>query len=302
MSIVVVGSIAFDSIKTPFGAREKSLGGAANYFAMAAKFFNKVKMIGVIGEDFPQSHLDYLKKQGIELEGIKKLNGQSFHWQGEYGFDLNEAITIRTELNVYKDFFPIIPNSYQESDILFLANIDPVLQMSVLEQMKKPKIVALDTMNFWIKNKYEDLIKAISLVDILFINDAEIRELTRERNVVKASKKVMELGAKIVVIKRGEYGSLLRYDDHLAFMPAFPLEDVFDPTGAGDVFAGGFLGYLSSAPSISPQSLKKAMLYGTVMSSFVIEQFSFDRLKEIEKQHIEERACKLAKIINVMDL
>lgn len=300
MSIVVVGSIAFDSIKTPFGTREKSLGGAANYFSMAAKFFNKVKMIGVIGEDFPENHLAYLEKEGIDIEGIKRLKGQSFHWQGEYGFDLNEAVTIKTELNVYKDFFPIIPDSYKKPEVIFLANIDPVLQMSVLEQVKRPKIVALDTMNFWIKNKYKDLKKVISLIDILFINDAEIRELTGEINIVKATKKIMDLGASIVVVKRGEYGSFLRYDDHVAFMPAFPLENVFDPTGAGDVFAGGFLGYLSLASSLSYPQLKKAMLYGTVMSSFVIEEFSFDKLKIIDKHNIEERKNKIIKMIELL--
>lgn len=301
MSILVVGSIAFDSITTPFGSRQKSLGGAANYFAMAAKFFNKIKMIGVIGKDYPLKHIKYLKDQGIDVEGINQSPGASFHWYGEYGFDLNEAKTIKTEINVYKNFYPVLPKNYKQIDVLFLANIDPCLQMSVLEQVNRPKIVALDTMNYWIRNKKNELLKAISLIDILFINDAEIRELTEEHNIIKATQKVLKMGAKIVVVKRGEFGSLLRFEHSIFFMPAFPLEDVFDPTGAGDVFAGGFLGYLSQKDMGSQNSLKKAMLYGTVMSSFVIEEFSFDRLISLNKDEIEFRKDKLIEMINILE-
>jgi sugar/nucleoside kinase (ribokinase family) len=293
MSIVVVGSIAFDTIRTPFGFRVKSLGGAANYFSIAAQFFSKVQMVGVIGEDFPTAHLDYLSSRGIDISGIDRLPGCSFHWHGEYGFDLNEAKTISTELNVFEHFRPRMPMHYREAHTIFLANIDPELQIYVLEQMNSPKIRALDSMNFWIERKIDILKKAISMVDILFINDAEIRALTGEHNIVRAARAAGKMGARIVVIKRGEYGSLLFCDNGIAFVPAYPLEDVFDPTGAGDTFAGGFLGYLDQNPSLDLASLRTAMLMGTVMSSFVIEKFSFDRMLELNRETLNERKKQL---------
>lgn len=289
MSIVVVGSIAFDTIKTPFGQREKSLGGAANYFAVSAQFFGSVKMVGVIGEDFPQAHLDFLKNRGVDISGVERVSGLSFHWQGEYGYDLNEAKTINTELNVFEHFLPNLPEHYRSAKTVFLANIDPELQVHVLKQMTSPKLCALDTMNFWIERKNSALKKAIGLVDILFVNDAEVRALTGEHNIVKAARGALRLGARIVVIKRGEYGALLCFDNQMAFVPAFPLEDVYDPTGAGDSFAGGFLGYLSQKKTYDLSTLKQAMLMGTVMSSFVIEKFSFDRLLELDEKAIAER-------------
>lgn len=289
MSIVVVGSIAFDTIKTPFGQREKSLGGAANYFAVSAQFFGTVKMVGVIGEDFPQVHLDFLKNRGVDISGVERVSGLSFHWQGEYGYDLNEAKTINTELNVFEHFLPNLPEHYRSAKTVFLANIDPELQVHVLKQMTSPKLCALDTMNFWIERKNSALKKAIGLVDILFVNDAEVRALTGEHNIVKAARGALRLGARIVVIKRGEYGALLCFDNQMAFVPAFPLEDVYDPTGAGDSFAGGFLGYLSQKKTYDLSTLKQAMLMGTVMSSFVIEKFSFDRLLELDEKAIAER-------------
>lgn len=293
MSIVVVGSIAFDSIKTPLGHRERSLGGAANYFAMAAHFFGKVKMVGVVGEDFPRAHLKLLEKNNVDISGIQILPGLSFHWQGEYGDDLNTANTINTELNVFEHFMPELPSSYRNAETIFLANIDPKLQIHVLKQMKAPKIKALDSMNFWIERSPCELKEAISMVDILFINDAEIRTLTGEHNMVKAIAAAHKIGARIVVIKRGEYGSLLSSDNDMAFVPAYPLEEVFDPTGAGDSFAGGFLGYLAEQQSITLPILKRAMLLGTIMSSFVIEKFSFDRLLEIDASDIEQRVQRL---------
>lgn len=289
MSIVVVGSVAFDTIKTPFGYREKSLGGAANYFSVSAQFFCPIQMVGIIGEDFPVSHLDFLKSHNVDLSGLVIGNGPSFHWQGEYGHDLNEAKTISTELNVFASFKPELPEHYLGAETVFLANIDPKLQIHVLKQLKNPKLKALDTMNYWIENQRKDLLEAISLIDILFINDAEIRQLTGEINIVKAAKAANKMGARIVVIKRGEFGSLLCVDNDLAYVPAFLLEEVFDPTGAGDTFAGGFLGELSSKKKYGINELKKAMITGTVMSSFVIQEFSFDRLLKISNKDIEER-------------
>lgn len=293
MAIVVVGSIAFDTIKTPFGRREKSLGGAANYFALAAQFFSDVQMVGVIGEDFPKSHLDDLLEKGVDLAGVEQLTGQTFHWHGEYGVDLNEAKTISTHLNVFERFMPMLPEHFCDSSTIFLANIDPDLQIHVLKQMHRPKIRALDTMNYWIERKNESLKKVIGLVDILFVNDMEIRLLTGEHNIVKAAKGAQKLGARIVVIKRGEFGSLLCIDNDMAFVPAYPSEHVFDPTGAGDTFAGGFLGYLDQHHRLELSILKRAMLMGTVMSSFVIEDFSFDRILDLNAQSIDARTSKL---------
>lgn len=301
MSIVVVGSIAFDTIKTPFGERKKSLGGAANYFSVAASYFTKVHMVGVIGEDYPEGHLLYLKNRGVDISGVEKVSGSSFHWQGEYGFDLHEATTIITELNVFEYFKPVLLPHARDAQTVFLANIDPELQIHVLQQLTAPKIRALDSMNFWIERKPDLLKKAISLIDILFINEAEVRALTGEYNIIKAAKAATKMGARIVVIKRGEYGALLCFDNQMAFTPAFPTEEVFDPTGAGDTFAAGFLGYLDQHQRLDMATLRKAMLMGTVMSSFVIEQFSFDRLLELEQADIIDRHKKLTSIFHISD-
>ncbi|MCA9507179.1 MAG: sugar kinase [Myxococcales bacterium] len=299
MSIVVVGSIAFDSVSTPHGKREKSLGGAANYFAIAAQFYTKICMVGVVGEDFPKSHLELLKQKNIDISGIAQKAGYSFHWQGEYGFDLNSAQTLKTELNVFEDFLPQLPQSYRHAETVFLANIDPELQIHVLQQMTKPKIKALDTMNFWIERKLNQLKQAISMVDILFVNDAEIRSLTGEHNIIKAAKAALAIGAKIIVIKRGEYGALLFFDTHVAHVPAFLVEEVFDPTGAGDSFAGGFLGYLDTKDGFSINHLKEAMVAGTVMSSFAIEKFSFDRVLELDETMLSKRKEQLLALSHI---
>lgn len=299
MGIVVVGSIAFDSVRTPFGQREKALGGAANYFALAAHFFSHVHMVGIVGEDFPGAHLLSLKNRGVNIDGIERAAGQSFHWQGEYGSNFNEAKTINTELNVFEHFRPTLPTSYRQAETIFLANIDPELQIYVLEQMTSPKIRALDSMNFWIEAKPHRLQEAISLIDILFINDAEIRALTGEHNMVKAIRGAHKMGAPIVVLKRGEYGAMLCMDNHMAYVPAYPVENVCDPTGAGDSFAGGFLGFLDKQPSLSFAGLKQALLFGAVMSSFVIENFSFDRLLELDQHSIATRREELIEIANI---
>lgn len=293
MSIVVVGSIAFDSIKTPLGQREMGLGGAANYFALAAQFFTKVHMVGVVGEDFPAQHLELLRQKNIDIIGIERALGKSFHWQGEYGQDLNHARTVSTQLNVFEHFWPQVPLEYSKAQTVFLANIDPELQIHVLNQMSAPKIRALDSMNFWIERKPKELQKAISMIDILFVNDAEIRGLTGEHNMIKAMRAAARMGARIVVVKRGEYGALLSMDNQVAFVPAYLMEEVFDPTGAGDTFAGGFLGYLDQQVNITSGALKEALLLGSVMSSFVIEKFSFDRLLELDHNSINKRRKKL---------
>ena len=293
MSIVVVGSVAFDSVKTPFGQCEQALGGAANYFSMSASFFSPVRLVAVVGQDFPQDHLDFLKTRGVDIDGIQKQAGKTFHWQGRYGYDLNEAQTLKTELNVFADFRPELPAHYRKSETVFLANIDPVLQLKVLEQIESPKLVALDTMNFWIESKKDDLLKVIRRVDILFINETELRQLTKEHSIVKAVRHIQAMGPKTLVVKRGEYGALL-FDGHEKFfVPAFLLEDLFDPTGAGDTFAGGFLGWMDKKQSNGLSTFKEAMMVGTVMASFVIEDFSFKRLSRLEPHEIEARLQKL---------
>jgi len=293
MSIVVVGSIAFDSVSTPFGEREYALGGAANYFSVASSFFTDVKLVGVVGEDFPEDHLSYLTMKGVDTRGVKRHFGKTFHWKGHYGFDLNEAQTLKTELNVFSDFSPQLPDDYRKARTVFLANIDPTLQLKVLDQIQNPNIVALDTMNFWIEGKNAELKKAISRIDILFINESEIRQLAKEHNVVKAAKAMQALGPKTIVIKRGEYGALLFSGENIFFAPAFPLENLFDPTGAGDTFAGGFLGWLDKNGEMNFDTLKEAMALGTVMASFVIEKFSFDRMRDLNLLEIKKRYEKL---------
>ena len=296
MSILVVGSIAFDSVKTPFGTCERALGGAANFFSMTASLFTKVQLVGVVGEDFPKEHLKYLESRGVDITGVQQTSGKTFYWQGAYGYDLNEAQTLKTELNVFEHFNPQLPEAYTNAQMVFLANIDPVLQLQVLNQVKKPQIVALDTMNLWIQHKNTELKQVISKVDILFINESEIRQLADERNTVKAAKKMQALGPQIIIVKRGEYGALLFYKQECFFTPAFPLEDLYDPTGAGDTFAAGFMAYLDQQGNVEFSTLKEAMRLGSVMASFVIEDFSFDRIKKLEKHEIDRRQIEFKKL------
>jgi sugar/nucleoside kinase (ribokinase family) len=250
-------------------------------------------LVGVVGEDFPQSHLDVLRTRGVDISGVTRASGKTFHWRGEYGFDLNEAKTLKTDLNVFADFRPNLPATYRDAETVFLANIDPDLQLSVLDQIKSPRLVALDTMNFWIEGKNAALKKAISRVDMLFINDAEIRQLASESNVIKAARAIQKLGPKTVVVKRGEYGAVLFEGERMFFVPAYPLENLFDPTGAGDTFAGGFIGWLDNKGSHGFDDLKEAMTLGSVMASFTIEDFSFKRLERLHHNEIEERCRAL---------
>lgn len=288
--LVVVGSVALDSVKTPFGQVAEALGGSATYFAYAASFFTQVRVVAAVGEDFPPAHLALLEAREVDTGALQVLAGKkTFRWTGEYGFDLNEARTLDTQLNAFAEFKPVLSPSLAKAPFLFLANIDPELQLDVLRQMNRPQLAALDTMNFWIQGKREALLKVLAEVDVLLVNDAEARMLAREPNLIKAARSIIELGPRVVVIKRGEYGSLMVSDGSFFFVPAYPLESVFDPTGAGDTFAGGFMGYLAQRGSMDPASVRRAMVHGAVMASFTVEDFSLERLKRLEPREIEQR-------------
>jgi len=289
MSILVVGSVAFDSVETPFGKVENILGGSATYFSTSASFFTDVKLVAVVGEDFPQEHLDFLGSRNIDLAGLSRIRGKTFHWKGKYGYDLNEAQTLETHLNVFAEFRPRIPQEYVATDYLFLANIDPDLQMEVLNQVTTPRIVACDSMNFWISSKPDALRKVLERVDIFLINEGEARQLSGEANLVRAAKRILAMGAKTLIIKRGEYGVLMFNGSSIFAAPAYPLEEVFDPTGAGDTFAGGFMGYLANTGDVSEKGIRQAIIFGSVMASFNVEDFSLNRLKRLDYNEIEER-------------
>jgi len=289
MSILVVGSVALDSVETPFGIRERVLGGSATYFATSASFFTDVNLVGVVGEDFPEEHTRFLTSRNIDLTGLSRVPGETFHWKGRYGYDLNEAQTLETHLNVFASFKPVIPEAYADAEYLILANIDPELQMEVLNQVKKPRVVACDTMNFWISSKPEALKKVIAKVDFFIINEGEARQLSGESNLVRAAKAILDMGAKNLIVKRGEYGVLMFNGKSTFAAPAFPLEEVFDPTGAGDTFAGGFMGYLANTGNLSEEGVRQAVIFGSVMASFNVEAFSLDRLKTLSYPEIEAR-------------
>jgi sugar/nucleoside kinase (ribokinase family) len=289
MSILVVGSVAIDSVETPFGRGENVLGGSATYFATSASFFTDVNLVAVVGEDFPQEHIDFLTSRNIDLTGLSRESGKTFHWKGRYGYDLNEAHTLDTQLNVFQTFRPRIPAAYADAGYLILANIDPDLQLEVLEQVRSPRVIACDTMNFWISSKPEVLKKVIAKVDFLIINEGEARQLTGETNLVKAARAIMSIGAKNLIIKRGEYGVLLFSGNSIFAAPAYPLESVFDPTGAGDTFAGGFMGYLANTGNLSTEGVRQAIVYGSVMASFTVEDFSLNRLRTLDYAQVEAR-------------
>src|SRR5690242_17900161 len=302
MSLLVVGSVALDSVETPFGQREEVLGGSATFFSTSSSFFTKVQMVAVVGEDFPQAHVDFLHGRGIDLAGLTRESGRTFRWKGRYGFQLNEAQTLDTQLNVFQDFAPKLPESYRGASYVFLGNIHPELQSQVLDQVKGPRMVAADTMNFWIQGTREALLKTLKRVDLLFVNDAEIRQLSGEHNIVKAARAVLTMGPARVVVKRGEYGALLFEREHTFACPAFPLEDVFDPTGAGDTFAGGFMGTLATAGSDEPDILRRAMVMGSVMASFTVERFSLDRLRDLSRKEIHQRFSEFKRLTHFEDL
>lgn len=293
MSLLTVGTVAFDAIETPFGKTDKIVGGAATYIAWAASYFSKkVNIVSVIGDDFDMAELEALQKRGVDTTGIEIKQGKkSFFWSGRYHMDMNSRDTLITDLNVLMEFNPIIPDSYKDSDILLLGNIDPNLQMKVIDQLpKRPKLVVLDTMNFWMTDAFRSkLMEVIGKVDVLTINDEEARILTHEYSLVKAAKKVLAMGPKYLVIKKGEHGALLFHENNAFYAPALPLEDVFDPTGAGDTFAGGFCGYIDKTRDISFDNMKRGIIYGSAMASFCVEKFGTERVKELSHKEIENR-------------
>ncbi|MDD5557213.1 MAG: PfkB family carbohydrate kinase [bacterium] len=289
MSILVVGSVALDSVETPFGKRERALGGSATFFSFSASFFDRVNLVGVVGEDFPPEYVELLRSRGIDTRGLATLPGETFHWVGSYRYDMGQAVTHSTCLNVFERFQPEIPAEYRESGHLFLANIDPELQMDVLRRIERPRLVACDTMNFWIEGKRDALIELLGSVDVIILNDAEARQLTGQPNLVRAAKAIMEWGPEEVVIKKGEHGALLFGADSIFVAPAYPLEHIIDPTGAGDTFAGGFVGHLARAGKRDWKTMCRAAIYGSVMASFCVEDFSLDRMKTLTEEEISFR-------------
>jgi len=294
VSILVVGSVAYDTVETPFGKAERVLGGSASFFSVAASFFVPVSLVGVVGDDFGEAQLRAFRGRDIDLEGLERVPGKTFHWGGTYSFDLNARETIFTHLNVFESFKPKIPARYRQSEHVFLGNIDPVLQRDVLDQVERPKLVACDTMNFWIEGKPDELRKTLARVDVLLINDAEARQLSGEWNIVKAARAIRAMGPRVLVLKKGEHGVLMFTEDGSFAAPAYPLEDIFDPTGAGDTFAGGFMGYLAAqhgGPGAASDgaALRRAVIMGSTLASFCVEAFSLDRLLRLTREEIDGR-------------
>jgi sugar/nucleoside kinase (ribokinase family) len=300
--LLVVGSVALDTVKTPFGEVSEVLGGSATFFSTAASYFTSVDLIAVVGEDFPPQHLDFLKSRGIDVTGLERRPGATFRWKGEYTHQLNEAHTLDTKLNVFETFRPQIPDAYRSPDLLFLGNIDPELQLDVLKKLPRPPLVACDTMNFWINGKRDALWRVLEQVDILIINDGEARALGEDSNLVKVAKKVLARGPKHLIVKRGEYGVLMFNEKQVFGAPAFPLEDVRDPTGAGDTFAGGFLGYLTASGDRSLEAFKQAIIFGSVMASFTVEAFSLDRLRILDYKEVQERFRAFKRLTHFEDI
>ena len=292
MSLLTVGSVAFDAIETPFGKTDKIIGGAGTYIALSASFYEKNQQIAsVVGDDFPQEMLDTLSNRGVDLDGLQIKQGEkTFFWSGRYHNDMNSRDTLVTELNVLENFDPIIPANYQGSDYLMLGNLSPQVQRTLIERLeRRPKLIAMDTMNFWMDIALDELKKTISMVDVLIINDEEARQLSGEYSLMKASKVIRAMGPKYLIIKKGEHGALLFNEDKVFFAPALPLEEVFDPTGAGDTFAGGFMGYISSTDDTSFENMKRAIIHGSAMASFCVEKFGTEKLLEITKEEVEKR-------------
>jgi sugar/nucleoside kinase (ribokinase family) len=297
LSLLVVGSVAFDSLESPFGKVERALGGAATYFAVAASFFTPVSLVGIVGDDFTEKDAQIFRGRHIDTEGLEHAAGKTFFWAGRYSENLNERVTLATELNVFAEFKPRLPEKYRASKYVFLANIAPDLQRDVLHQVKvKPRIAALDTMNYWIERTNAELRETLRHVDILMINDSETRELSNEHNLLRAAKHIFKMGPSTLVVKRGEYGAMLVDKRGVFCVPAFPLEEPHDPTGAGDSFAGGFMGYLAGANQKTDAALRRAMVYGSVMGSFAVEKFGLDRLRTLKRSEIHARARHFSKL------
>ncbi len=301
MSLLAVGTVAFDDIETPFGHAKMAVGGAATYITLAASYFvNDLKLVSVIGDDFPQAELDYMRSRGIDLEGLQVKQGEkSFFWAGKYHYNMNDRDTLDTQLNVLADFKPVLPESYRDAKYVMLGNLTPAVQMEVIRQMeKRPEIVALDTMNFWMDTALEELKEVLRKIDILIINDEEARQLSEEYSLVKAAEVIHKMGPEYIVIKKGENGALLFGDDRVFFAPALPLAEVFDPTGAGDTFAGGFMGYLASTGDKSFSNMKRAVIYGSAMASFCVEKFSIERLKGLTGEDIRSRIARFVDLVH----
>ncbi len=301
MSLLAVGTVAFDDVETPFGRAEKIVGGAATYIALSASYYtDKVKIVSVVGDDFPKSELNFLQSRGVDIEGIQIKEGQkSFFWAGKYHRNMNDRDTLDTQLNVLADFDPVLPESYKTCEFLMLGNLTPGIQMDVIRQMKKkPKLIALDTMNFWMNNSMESLLEVLKEIDVLIINDEETRQLSGEYSLVKGAQVIHQMGPKILVIKKGEHGALLFEGDNVFFAPALPLSEVFDPTGAGDTFAGGFMGYMASTGDLSFENMKRAVVYGSAMASFCVEKFGVERLKELSETDITDRIARFVRLVN----
>ncbi|QQR99000.1 MAG: sugar kinase [Sphingobacteriales bacterium] len=301
MSLLIVGTVAFDAIETPFGKTDKITGGSGNYIAHSAgKFIQNMQLVSVIGEDFSTEELDYLKSIGTDISGIDIKKGEkSFFWSGKYHMDLNKRDTLVTDLNVLADFNPILPDNFKKPEFLILGNIDPALQIKVIEQLEeRPKLIAMDTMNFWMDIALDNLMKVIGMVDLLIVNDEEARQLTNEYSLVKAAQKIRTFGPKYLIIKKGEHGALLFHENKVFYAPALPLEEVFDPTGAGDTFAGGFMGYLTKTQDLSFENMKRAVIFGSAMASFCVEKFGPQRLKELTQEEIEERVEVFVELVD----
>lgn len=281
--------MALDTIETPFGKEDNILGGSASYFSLAAGMFTEVGIVAVVGNDFPDTHMQLFKSKDIELEGVTREEGETFRWEGKYGYDLGDPDTLGTYLNVFENFNPVIPESYRDTDYVFLANIDPELQLSVLKQVREPRLVACDTMNYWIDNKPGELREVLKYVDVLLINDSETRALAGEPRITKAARAVLDMGPKVLIVKRGEYGALMFSAEGIFWAPSYPLEEVIDPTGAGDTFAGGFMGFIAGHNITDPGGFKTAVVYGSVIASFTVENFSVKRLASLNQEEIDAR-------------
>jgi len=296
-AVLVVGSVALDSVETPFGKADNVIGGSANFFAASASHLAPVQVVGVVGNDYPMAKLEPLIARGVDFAGVEQADGASFRWRGRYRHDLNVAETLETHLGVFSNFHPRIPEQFRNAPFVFLGNIDPRLQLDVLDQVSAPKLVACDTMNFWIESRRPELLALLERVDAITLNDGEARQLTEQFNLVKAARWIMDRGPKLVIIKKGEHGAFMFTPTSVFFAPAYPLEEVFDPTGAGDSFAGGFMGYLAHTGDISEESLRRAVIYGSAMGSFAVEKFSVDRLLEIRHADVTRRVREFHRLV-----
>jgi len=297
MTVLVVGSVALDSVETPFGKADNVIGGSGTFFSASASHLSPVQLVGVVGDDYPMQQLEPLRARGVDMAGLEQAEGRSFRWRGRYRHDLNSAETLETHLGVFSHFSPKIPAQFRNAPFVFLANIDPRLQLDVLRQVERPRMVACDTMNFWIESRRPDLVELIRHVDLITLNDGEARQLTDCTNLVKAARWIMQRGPKMVIIKKGEHGAFLFKDKSIFFAPAYPLEDVFDPTGAGDSFAGGFMGYVARTGDLSDENLRRAVVYGSAMGSFAVERFSVERLLEITASDIASRVADFRRLV-----